>query len=568
MPTDPGGRGPADSASSQSAALHFGRCRWHELRLTAELMPVGPGWRGWCWLALGVAVEGLVSCSDSTTSAPQRSGGGGDVPGGSPGLPDAGAMARLSPDDGWGGGDNHGQAASAEGNGAAGTGVSGGGDASTSSPGGAGDSSQGKSGDGGSFGGGGDQGESAQAGMESGAGGVASHPPGGDACVGCGSSACGATLASCEKNPECSPWLRCIRTCDSPACGRACDASFIDVARVYRRVYACLCGACEASCSVVESCQKECSDDGVLPASSVAPATLAETGLFASAASAAQVASYVHLYQAKFPLWADGAGKDRYIFLPRCASIDSSDMDHWQFPVGTRLWKHFSVEGKRVETRMLHRYGSGNADWLYATYGWDDTQPDDPRATVAVLHGSPNANGTLHDIPDPSACPSCHGKLPDKPLGFSAFQLSHAGEGLNMQRLSDWGMLSVPARSGFPVPGSAVQQAALGYLHGNCGGCHNADGAIPRENPMRLRLLVGQTSYAQTDIVVTTMGVPTVNAYPELHDKPRIDPRAPANSAVYLRMSDRNKFPMPPLATKFADTDTGVAAVAAWIDSL
>jgi hypothetical protein len=33
-------------------------------------------------------------------------------------------------------------------------------------------------------------------------------------------------------------------------------------------------------------------------------------------------------------------------------------------------------------------------------------------------------------------------------------------------------------------------------------------------------------------------------------------------------MSDRNKFPMPPLATKFADTDGGVAAVTAWIDSL
>jgi hypothetical protein len=217
---------------------------------------------------------------------------------------------------------------------------------------------------------------------------------------------------------------------------------------------------------------------------------------------------------------------------------------------------------------MIHRYGSGTDDWLFATYGWNDSKPNDPAAAVIVLHGAPNANGTLHDIPDPSACPSCHGKLPDKPLGFSAFQLSHSGAGLTMQRLSDWGWLSVPARSGFAVPGNPVQQAALGYLHGNCGGCHNSFGQIPRENPMLLRLNVAQTNYAQTDTLLTTIGVPTINSYPELHGKPRIDPQSPENSAIYLRMSDRNKFPMPPLASKFADADGGVAAVTAWINSL
>jgi hypothetical protein len=409
----------------------------------------------------------------------------------------------------------------------------------------------------------------ANASADGGAGGVAAQlPSAGSVCLSCAAAACGAKLTSCEQNPACAPWLGCIEACASSTCTRACDASYADVARVYYGVYGCLCDACRSSCEVAQSCQQKCLDGGLLPASAVAPTTLAETGLFASPDSALTVAPYVYPYEAKFPLWADGAGKERYIFLPRCATIDTADMDHWQFPVGTRLWKHFAVDGKRVETRMLHRYGSGNTDWLYATYGWDDAKPDDPRAAVAVLHGRPNSNGTLHDIPDPSACPACHGKLPDKPLGFSAFQLSHAGAGLNMQRLSDWGMLSMPARQGFAVPGTPVQQAALGYLHGNCGGCHNSYGEIPREDPMKLRLLVAQTKYAETDAVLTTIGVPTINAYPELHGKPRIDPQAPANSAIYLRMSDRNKFPMPPLATKFADTDGGVTAVAAWIDSL
>jgi hypothetical protein len=118
------------------------------------------------------------------------------------------------------------------------------------------------------------------------------------------------------------------------------------------------------------------------------------------------------------------------------------------------------------------------------------------------------------------------------------------------------------------VPGTPIQQAALGYLHGNCGGCHNGSVDIPREDPMKLRLLVGQTEYGATDTVLTTVGIATINAYPELHGKPRISPQAPASSAVFLRMSDRNKFPMPPLASKFSDQDGGVAAVQAWIEAM
>jgi hypothetical protein len=330
-------------------------------------------------------------------------------------------------------------------------------------------------------------------------------------------------------------------------------------------VYGCLCGACDAECGTFETCQKRCDDDPVIAPTNTAPASLADTGLYTAAGVRAAA---VQPYDVRFPLWADGANKGRFVYLPPCATVDTSDMDHWNFPVGTRFWKEFGQDGKLIETRLLHRFGSGEGDWLYATYGWDMAHPDDPSAARLVEHGAPNAAGTLHDIPDPSACPSCHGKLPDRALGFSAIQLSHAQPGLNMQRLSDSGWLSVPARAGFDVPGTPVQKAALGYLHGNCGGCHNRQVDIPREDPMKLRLLVGQTDYATTDTVLTTIGVPTINAYPELHGKPRIAPHAPESSAVFLRMSDRNKFPMPPLATKFSDLEGGDAVVEAWIESL
>jgi hypothetical protein len=391
------------------------------------------------------------------------------------------------------------------------------------------------------------------------------------ACVECGAQTCSATLDACARNPECSGWLDCFSACDNDACTSACDASFARVARVYYGVYACLCGSCEADCKVAPVCNKRCNEDHALAPTTVAPATLAETGLYGAAVSPTAlpaIASNVEPYAPSYALWADGAGKDRYVYIPACATIDTRDPDHWDFPVGTRLWKHFSLGDNFLETRMMHRYGSGAQDWLFATYGWDAARPQDPSAAVAVLHGQPNTGGTTHDIPDPWECGACHGKLPDKPLGFSAIQLSHGGAGLTMQKLSDWGWLTVPARNGFVVPGTPVQRAALGYLHANCGGCHNSRGELPRDNPMLLRLLVAQTDYATTDSVRTTVGVPTLNASAELQGKPRIDPQQPTNSAIFLRMTNRAQFPMPPIASKLPDTDGGLALVRAWIESI
>jgi hypothetical protein len=85
---------------------------------------------------------------------------------------------------------------------------------------------------------------------------------------------------------------------------------------------------------------------------------------------------------------------------------------------------------------------------------------------------------------------------------------------------------------------------------------------------MLLRLSVSEHSVADSNPLKTTLGVATINSYPELHGKPRVDPGSAETSTIFLRMSDRNKFPMPPLATKFADTEGGVAAVRAWIESL
>lgn len=529
--------------------------------------------RSFLFIGAALAVSAALACSDEQRprehvahAASGDSGDNGDSGAAQPQAGVSGKTGRAGAATGGSGGKPLDESAGEW----SGAGASDGGE--TSRSGSAGVPSTAGTGASGAASGGGNLGAAGQAAGGAGQGGAASQPTvRGEACVACGASACAAVSKSCHDNPECAPWLSCLKACDSTACVAACDVSYADVARVYYGVYECLCDACTDGCAVAQSCEKHCVDDAALPPITVAPGTLAETGLYSAAGTSdtpPAVAKYVRFYETKYPLWSDGATKERYVYVPSCATIDTQDMDHWSFPVGTRLWKTFSVDGQRVETRLIHRYGPGAADWLFATYGWDASKPNDPRAAVAVLHGQPRTNGTMHDIPDPSACTACHGKLPDKPLGFSAFQLSHSGSGLTMAKLSNWGWLSVPAAKGFEPPGTPVQRAALGYLHGNCGGCHNSHGEFPRENPMKLRLLVAQTPYEQTDTVLTTIGVATLNEDPALHGKPRIAPQSAADSAIYLRMNDRDAYPMPPLGTKLPDTDGGLAAISAWIDSI
>ena len=78
--------------------------------------------------------------------------------------------------------------------------------------------------------------------------------------------------------------------------------------------------------------------------------------------------------------------KSRHVYIPKCAKIDTSDMDHWSMPVGTRFWKEFRRDGVLVETRLIHRYGPGPDDWIFASYQWPLNDPSDamlwPAATA------------------------------------------------------------------------------------------------------------------------------------------------------------------------------------------
>jgi hypothetical protein len=128
------------------------------------------------------------------------------------------------------------------------------------------------------------------------------------------------------------------------------------------------------------------------------------------------------------------------------------------------------------------------------------------------------------------------------------------------------------------VPGTPTQQAALGYLHGNCGGCHHqsatlGSSAVTNNNtPLVMRLLTGQKTYEDTDTFKSAVGVIVGSGNAAIVGKPRIDPMEPTTSAILLRMENRGTaLQMPPLSTtstKVPDTAGGVADVTAWVNSI
>ena len=299
------------------------------------------------------------------------------------------------------------------------------------------------------------------------------------------------------------------------------------------------------------------------------PQLLSQTGLYADIQNK-EVHDALWAFVPEFQLWSDTADKQRWIYVPECDPIDTSNMDDWSFPVGTRFFKEFSVDGQRIETRLILRTGAGAYDFLYGTYEWND---DESEASLAPSEGVLEAKGTSHDIPSEAQCRRCHGSHPDRggrpsrALGFSALQLNHDAAGILLHDLVAQERVTHAPENELKFPGNEVERQALGYLHVNCGVCHNATRDGVPQTDMNLWVGVNQTTVEGTSTYLTAVGKAN-KIFNDQNVSARIQPGQPDVSSIIYRMSHRgNNAQMPPLATKEVD-ETGVEAVKAWILSL
>jgi hypothetical protein len=333
---------------------------------------------------------------------------------------------------------------------------------------------------------------------------------------------------------------------------------------------------------------------------SAPPRLLSETGLYVGRGTS-EIDPRNRPFSPQYPLWSDGAEKSRWIRLPEGAAIDVSNVDRWDFPEGTRFWKEFRFNGRKVETRFLRKNGDGS--WTFASYAWSEDQAD---ALLAPAEGLPNvaeiAPGKFHSIPSVTDCRACHDPgeaLRTEILGFSALQLStdrdpgapHAeslrSDMLTLQTLSEEKLLE-PARPELVTTPPRIHapdartRSVLGYLSTNCGSCHNEESSIANLG-LALKAASSQPGTAAPPHPRTPAPSHPRTLAPSHLFKPTskweipnaaegdsryVTPGSPELSAILVRMKSRRpSSQMPPLGTVLHDKQA-IALVSDWIDSM
>jgi hypothetical protein len=312
------------------------------------------------------------------------------------------------------------------------------------------------------------------------------------------------------------------------------------------------------------------------------PATLACTGLYFDFATKT-VSAEVQAYAPGYELWSDDAKKSRYILLPPGGQIDVTTMDDWIFPVGTKVWKEFrlTIGGteKRVETRLLWK--RGDADWVGLVYRWNDAETE----ANHLRNGEGNVGGTMYEIPAENRCISCHIGRTDRLAGFEAVLLAApTATGLTWDQLKSQSLVTASnghatiATSALQIPGNAIEVAALGFLHTNCGIlCHQPGLGTPFSLNIDVSSGAAPTMVSGTSAFITAVGITSdyKPASAGVSDNYyRIRPTDVTRSTIHIRMSSRDApvgssgiDQMPPLITHVVPAD-GLAAVDAWINSM
>lgn len=261
-------------------------------------------------------------------------------------------------------------------------------------------------------------------------------------------------------------------------------------------------------------------------------------------------------FEVNYPLWTDGADKKRWMYLPAGEQIDTRESDHWTYPVGTILWKEFSYDGIKVETRVLEKVKMGISGWRAAVYIWNQDQDE----AFSSSGGGSNILGTGHVVPSVSECVNCHNGAKDFALGPEGLQLEHRNkEGINLDQLEDLGLLSHALPRPMIIMASEKGQKALGYLHGNCSHCHNPNGQWPSG-------VFGSANHLDLRHGSDARDLASEKAYLSLFQNRKIDIERPGNSAVIVRMESRS-FRMPPVGVTKTD-EKGILEMLEWIDEL
>lgn len=315
--------------------------------------------------------------------------------------------------------------------------------------------------------------------------------------------------------------------------------------------------------------------------------TLTEYDFFQGKLSEQNPKDGVVPYTVAAPLWADQAGKGRFIVLPEGGKIGFSADGDWEFPDGTILVKSFYFDHDRrdpeagariLETRLLVR---GAGAWKGYTYVWNDAQTEatvlrtGKHLMVDFIDVDGGAKTEEYIVPNLDQCSSCHERDDeDHSLGLITPQMNLMVErdGKMVPQiawLAEQGMFkATPPDAGsmlaFADPfgtEDTLEWRARSYLHGNCAHCHQPGGGAGKSG---LVFLATETDPAKYGVCkLPAAAGPGTGGRP--HD---IVPGDPDNSIILFRMNSLDpEIKMPELPNRVIDA-RGVQLITDWISAM
>ena len=313
--------------------------------------------------------------------------------------------------------------------------------------------------------------------------------------------------------------------------------------------------------------------DSIVNVSPIAQ-TLSETGCFSST-NPPQVVSGVIPYDLISPLWSDGATKERYFAIPNGTTINVSTTGDFIFPEGSVLIKHFLLNERYVETRLLMHHQNG---WAGYSYEWQYDAGGNPvDAQLLTDEKTKFIENQNWFYPSPAQCFECHTDVANQALGPETLQLNRdftydvTGRTANQLHTYDQiGLFSQPLLDdhfAFHLESLSddtigLQQRVKSYLHSNCSHCHRVNGPAPSDMDMHFLTALPDMNVCDADPSEGDLGIPGIK---------RIDPAGTfdqPNSMVVYRMESANADErMPKLATEIND-DAALTVIKTWIDTL
>ncbi len=307
-------------------------------------------------------------------------------------------------------------------------------------------------------------------------------------------------------------------------------------------------------------------------------ALLSQYGFFEGDGHTQEPVAGVVPFEVNSPLFADFAGKHRFIVLPRGGKITYGPGLPWVFPTGTFIVKTFSYGTRLIETRVLIKKASG---WLPTTYLWNDGQTEamlqliGARVMVTVTDDMGASAPLEYRVPNQNQCYGCHGSPgATDVLGIKTRQLNRTfdyGSGPENQidhmiglGMFDGAVGGPETRSALPDPygtGGTLETRARAWLEANCAHCHNPAGAAGSTN---LYLNVGTTNPIDFG-VCRTPNAAGAGAGGRRFD---IVPGKPDESVMTFRIaSTAPEIKMPEMPIQLVD-HRGVSLITEWIASL